>query len=219
MSTSFSSYFNQQFFGSDGSPLAGGRLEFYSAGSNVAAPVYASDSVSLGSTVLLKSDGRPNTQFRLDTSLLYKIELYDSVGALVESWDSVGSGGGAGASTDLTLLTQRVGSLETEMEGSTDAIGLLEGEVSLLIPKVGDLESWKDATVDPNLFSLNTWKTTSVNPQLLTHSSDISLLNIASSKNANDIIDVNSQIQIIDDKFPAINATLSQLQGTTPPLT
>lgn len=87
-------------------PLAGGTIEFYAVGSTTPKAVFADyqGNTSLGSTVTL--DGAGHATIFLGAGL-YKCILKDSLGAIIDTIDGVGSGGGgvgSGASFNVATI-------------------------------------------------------------------------------------------------------------------
>lgn len=114
MTVSISPVFNYpQFFGLDGSPLAGGMIYTYQAGSDsVQQATYTGiDGLTANlNPVILDSSGRPNTSFWLTNGQLYNIVITDSDGSVLAHYDNVSGvviptgGSGGGGSTGIWIL-------------------------------------------------------------------------------------------------------------------
>jgi len=92
---SYPSSFYLQFSDNYGKPLANGTIKTFLA-SDHSYPVqtftYPGSEVKNPTNIILDEAGR--CTFALDNTLAYYIELYDSTGALVGTWDNVTAGGG-----------------------------------------------------------------------------------------------------------------------------
>lgn len=90
MATSFSilaplqSYLNQQ-----GAILAGGRIDFFLAGTSTATDVFGDEALTVnnGSSVALDAAGYPSVQIWGDATKEYKARLYDADGVLQDEAD------------------------------------------------------------------------------------------------------------------------------------
>lgn len=85
------------FLDNQGTPLAGGSVAFYDAGTTTPKAVYAEEglSTSLGATITLDSAGRPLPD-EVWGSGSYRIRLYDSDGVLIDEADPVEEEGASG---------------------------------------------------------------------------------------------------------------------------
>lgn len=80
-----------QYFDSNGNPLSGGSLTFYTAGTTSPKKAY-SDSSRLGlvtNPLVLDSTGRPSTPIFLGLDTAYKIVLKDAGGTIIRTVDNV----------------------------------------------------------------------------------------------------------------------------------
>jgi len=78
-----------QFFAADGTPLVGGKLYTYAAGTTTPSATYTDSTGASANTnpIILDSRGEANVWL---SGSLYKFELKDSVDALIWTVDNVG---------------------------------------------------------------------------------------------------------------------------------
>lgn len=91
MAVKLSPFFNDAQIDSNGSPLAGGLVYWYAAGTTTPRTTYTSSSGSTAQAnpVVLNSRGEPNSPIWLTTGLYYKAVLRDSAGVLIRTIDNI----------------------------------------------------------------------------------------------------------------------------------
>lgn len=103
MSTAYTApFFQQQYLGSDGLPIAGGHINFYAAGSTVRKAIWLdrTHQNEAPNPLPLDSAGVPTKQYFLDDGL-YDIAIYSAAGVLIHTLYNIEtSGGGSGTATD-----------------------------------------------------------------------------------------------------------------------
>lgn len=137
-----------QFFDDNGTPLSGGLLYTYAAGTTSAAPTYTSVSglSANPNPIVLDSGGRVPNEVWLATNTEYKFILEDSNNVLIGTWDNI-----PGISNANTLATQLANTSNIAQGDAligfkqTYALGIMPGAVGkTLNDKMQDLVSVKD---------------------------------------------------------------------------
>lgn len=80
-----------QFFDSNGTPLAGGLLYVYTAGTTTPATTWTSNSGSAANTnpIVLNAAGRTPFEIWLNSGVTYKFALYTSTNVLIGTYDNI----------------------------------------------------------------------------------------------------------------------------------
>ena len=137
-----------QFFDDYGTPLSGGLLYTYAAGTTSAAPTYTSVSglSANPNPIVLDAGGRVPNEVWLATNTEYKFILEDSNNVLIGTWDNI-----PGISNANTLATQLANTSNIAQGDAligfkqTYALGIMPGAVGkTLNDKMQDLVSVKD---------------------------------------------------------------------------
>ena len=125
-----SPWIQQKFWGADNKPLAFGKLYFFISGSQVVAPTYAGNGGSLNPQPLVL-DILGQTEFWLDSSIVYDIILKTGADVDVQTWEkvSVSSGGGSTPSGQFILKFTPIG---TSQAVETDLATVLTDEVGII---------------------------------------------------------------------------------------
>lgn len=115
-----------RFLNSSGSPLAGGTLTVYSAGTTTLATTYQDEALSIANTNPITLDGVGACVVWLDSTKSYKLVLADSAGAVQWTQDNI-VGGGVDTSIELAApaiqaATDQAEASATAAEASRDAI-------------------------------------------------------------------------------------------------
>lgn len=84
--------FNEQTFNASGSPLVGGQIETYIAGTSTPLASYTTQNgtTQQSNPIILNSRGEPTNPIWLGSGLLYKFILKDAVGVSLRTIDNVG---------------------------------------------------------------------------------------------------------------------------------
>lgn len=90
-----------QFFTTTGSPLAGGKIYTYQAGSSTPLATYSDNAglIANANPIILGSDGRPSTEIWLTYGYNYKFVLKDSNDVTIQTYDNIYGIVGVQAST------------------------------------------------------------------------------------------------------------------------
>ena len=137
-----------QFFDNNGTPLSGGLLYTYAAGTTTAAATYNSSTglSANANPIVLDASGRVPNEIWLPTNTAYKFVLQDSTAVLIGSWDNI-----PGISNADALAADLANTSNTALGDAligfkqTYALGALPGAVSkTLNDKMQDLVSVKD---------------------------------------------------------------------------
>ena len=137
-----------QFFDNNGTPLSGGLLYTYAAGTTTAAATYTSSTglSANANPIVLDASGRVPNEIWLPTNTAYKFVLQDSTAVLIGSWDNI-----PGISNADALAADLANTSNTALGDAligfkqTYALGALPGAVSkTLNDKMQDLVSVKD---------------------------------------------------------------------------
>lgn len=118
-----------QFFTNNGTPLTGGKLETYLAGTSTPATTYTSSSGGTANTnpIVLDSAGRTPSEVWLTDSISYKFILKDSSGNLIGTYDNISGVNDLIAlsnNTDITLGDALIGFKQA------DSTGFLSGAIA-----------------------------------------------------------------------------------------
>ena len=137
-----------QFFDDNGTPLAGGLLYSYAAGTTTAATTYTSSTglSAHANPIVLDAGGRVPEEVWLSTATTYKFILQDSEGVQIGAWDNI-----PGITNADTLATQLANTSNIAQGDAligfkqTYALGVMPGAVGkTLNDKMQDLVSVKD---------------------------------------------------------------------------
>lgn len=85
-----------QFFNNNGTPLAGGQIYTYLAGTTTPQPTYttSSGSIAQANPIVLDAAGRvPSGEIWLTNNVSYKFVLQDSLGSLIATYDNISAVG------------------------------------------------------------------------------------------------------------------------------
>lgn len=84
--------FNEQTFNASGSPLVGGQVETYIAGSSTPLATYTTQSGTTpqANPIILNARGEPTNPIWLAAGKLYKFVLMDALGSVIRTIDNVG---------------------------------------------------------------------------------------------------------------------------------
>ncbi|MBE16512.1 MAG: hypothetical protein Unbinned6354contig1000_3 [Prokaryotic dsDNA virus sp.] len=107
-----------QFSDKNGVPLAGGKLHFYTVGTNTNKDTYSDDALSTpnANPVILDGDGRPTTDINIDG--VYKVVLRDKNNVVIWEKDPVGGVGSTIAFSDwVNNVSYSTGDLVTGSNG------------------------------------------------------------------------------------------------------
>jgi len=83
-----------QFFNNSGSPLSGGKIYTYVAGTTTPQTTYTTSSgnIAHSNPIVLDAAGRvPGGEIWLVVTQLYKFAIYDSANALIATYDNIGT--------------------------------------------------------------------------------------------------------------------------------
>lgn len=107
-----------QFFNDDGSPMVGGHLETYKAGTSIPVTTYADESGTLN-PVSIPLDSRGECTVFIVPGMKYKFVLKNKFGGVVWTADNYGSGGGGGGGGSSVPLV----GVEIKSSGATKRFG------------------------------------------------------------------------------------------------
>lgn len=77
------------FHTDNGTPLAGGTLELYEAGTTTPAEFFTAAGATLGTSESLDARGEPAADLYIDSAGIYKFRLLDASSVLIREWDNV----------------------------------------------------------------------------------------------------------------------------------
>ena len=137
-----------QFFDDNGTPLSGGLLYSYLAGTTTAAATFTSSTglSAHSNPIVLDAAGRVPEEIWLTADTLYKFVLEDANNVLIGSWDNIPGISNANTLADDLANTSNI-ALGDALVGfkQTNALGVLPGAVGkTLNNKLQDLVSVKD---------------------------------------------------------------------------
>lgn len=176
----------QQFFAIDGTPLAGGKLYSYIAGSTTPTPTYKDASGTTQNTNAIVLDARGECDLWLDVTIAYKFKLYDSTGAFIWSEDNItaSSGGGSGGTVSWNNIT---------------------GKPSTFTPSA-HTQAWSTITSTPT--TLGGYGITDAYTKTQMDAIDAAIIAQIPSTSA-----INAHLSVIDSEISTINSHISSMSA------
>lgn len=138
-----------QFFDGNGTPLSGGKLYTYAAGTTTPATTYTSSAgnIAHANPIILDSSGRVagSGEIWLTNNTIYKFVLKDSNDVLLATWDNIpGVNNGSAANISFTGFNGQTGTVQDLADsGGSDWIGFLQSGTNAVARSVqSKLRDW-----------------------------------------------------------------------------